>query len=71
MADIIQFKTDVVGGGVRVDPDAVLESAKGIRSAVVIGTQSDGEMYFASSDGAFETLWLIEKAKAFLMSHDG
>ena len=40
-----------------------------LESAVVVGRTRDGDIYFASSlaDGP-ETLWLIEKIKAALLS---
>lgn len=52
-----------------LDPDRVLDSAKGkLDSAVVIGFDKDGDLYFASSkaDGG-DVLWLLEKAKKELL----
>lgn len=50
--------------------DRILEKAKGkIKDGVVIiGWDTDGELYFASSiaDGG-EVMWLIEKCKAALL----
>ena len=52
-----------------LDPDRVLEGAKGqLEAVIVIGYTSDGEEYFASSkaDGG-TTLWLLERCKKQLL----
>ena len=49
--------------------DRVLESAKEfLDSAIIIGFDHDGELYFASTyaDGG-EVLWLLEKCKKSLL----
>jgi hypothetical protein len=50
-------------------PDRVLESAIGkTTDAVVIGWDTEGEFYFASSKAAGpEVLWLLELAKKKLL----
>jgi len=50
--------------------DTVIESAKSkLDSAVLIGYDKDGELYFASTyaDGG-EVLWLLEKCKQALLN---
>jgi hypothetical protein len=53
-----------------LDIDRVLEAALGanLQTAIVIGTDTEGRLYFASSvaDGG-EVLWWMEKAKHALM----
>jgi len=54
-----------------IDPSRVLACAldENMQGVVVIGYDSDGEEFFASSyaDGS-ETIWLLERAKFRLMS---
>lgn len=62
MGDVVQFN-----GVTRldIDPDPVLESAVGkLEWVVIIGVDSDGYEYFASSkaDGA-EVNWALDRAK--------
>jgi len=53
-----------------IDVDRVLQSAMeaNIKSAIVLGEDADGSLYFASSvaDGG-QVLWWMEKAKHALM----
>ena len=52
-----------------IDPDMVLDEAKGLESVIVIGYTKDGEEYFASSvaDGG-EVLWQLERSKLKLLT---
>ena len=55
-----------------LDPDRVLEEAKGkLEGCVVIGFDDDGDLYLASSyaDGG-TLLWLLESCKQKLMRVD-
>ena len=67
MGDVVNF-----GGVTRLDlpVDTILEGAKGrvTDGVIVIGYDSDGDMYFASSmaDGG-TALWLLEQCKLSLM----
>lgn len=57
-----------VGAAYVIEPDQVLGAAKGeLREAVVIGFRADGALYVAGSHGPRETLWLLERAKHYLM----
>jgi hypothetical protein len=66
--NVVVFRPELVGDGARVDADRVLTSPAGsLEQAVVIGRDKDGELYFASSEGSPQTLWLIEQAKRLLL----
>ena len=57
--------------GDAIDPLHVLRCAGEamVRSVLVIGTDPSGEFYFASSSAdARQVLWLLEKAKHFLLT---
>jgi cytochrome c2 len=53
-----------------IDPDKVLEAAKGLTERViVIGKCEDGDYYFASSSGSnADNLWDTEQFKQFLLT---
>lgn len=65
MADVIEFKPEVVGDGYRFDPDEILEAAKGAKfeTLAVIGQLETGELWVSGNANAGETLVLIERAK--------
>jgi hypothetical protein len=68
-AEIIKLVPNKIGDGASLAPDSVLNGAAGsLKSVVVIGQDHAGKLYFAASEGAPWTLWLIEKAKAELLS---
>jgi hypothetical protein len=50
-----------------IRPNKLLEAAKGkVPVAIIIGLDADGELYFASSTGAVDTIHMIlDKAKAY------
>lgn len=51
--------------------DVMLEAAtgQGLQSAVIVGWDAEGELFFSSSvSGGPEVLWLLEKAKAALLA---
>lgn len=54
----------------KIDPDKVLTAAVGnLESVIVIGYDKTGMEYFAASDPSGpEALWLLERAKAGLIS---
>ena len=60
-----------MGAGCKIDPDQVLEAAKGkLSEVVVIGFEKDrdGILYMASSEGPGDTLWLVEVGKRDLLT---
>lgn len=60
-----------LGEGAVLPADDLLGHAKReLTHAVIIGRNRDGNLHFASTHGCAETLWLIEKAKAVLLSPD-
>lgn len=70
MSNVIAFDGGPVGPGVEIDPDAVLSSAVGqLREVAVVGFTADGSLYVAGSGGPVETLWLLERAKHYLMTN--
>lgn len=54
-----------------LDPDKVLEAAKGnIDHVIVIGYHKDGSEYFASSTSYVpDIVWLLERYKHFLLNN--
>lgn len=54
---------------VRLEPDHVLESAKGkLQDVIVIGWDEGGEFWASSSEtSCAQLLWLIEHARDFVM----
>jgi hypothetical protein len=52
-----------------LDPDRILDRAKGqLETVIIIGVDEDGDEYFASSvaDGG-SALWMMERAKKALL----
>ena len=62
-------KDGKIGDGLEIDPAKVLEGAKGagLVQVVVIGFERDGNVTMFSSHGSRETLWMVERAKLYLM----
>ena len=61
---------ETVGDGAVLDPDKVLENNKGdFAEVVVIGRGRDGKIQFAGSHGRLESLWLVRKGEAMLLSY--
>jgi hypothetical protein len=54
----------------RVEPDVVLDSAKGeLSTVVVLGLTRNGDLYLAASDGSERAYFLMERAKFYLLDH--
>ena len=69
MGDVVDLKCGLIGSGRRLEPDTVLEEARGqLQEVVVIGYDQDGEIYVAGSEGPGDTMWLIEACKLFLLN---
>lgn len=68
MADIHKLSVVTVGDGAHIESDAVLKAALGkLQNAAVIGWDHEGSLYFASTDGGPDTLWLLEQARKELL----
>lgn len=65
MAEVVQFKPDVVGEGFRFDASEILEAAKSqnFDRVAILGETEDGELHIAGNANGGETLVLMEKAK--------
>lgn len=63
--NVIKFEPREVGAGYRIDPDHVLEAAKGLNldRLMIIGELPDGELYVAGNANAGECMILMELAK--------
>lgn len=67
MSNVVLFSGITKG---EIDPDMVIEKAKGqLTEVVILGFDKDGQEYFAASnsDGS-NTLWHLERAKHKLMN---
>lgn len=65
MGEVHKLELVSIGENIRIDPDQVLEEAKGhsFDRLVIIGELPDGEIYTAGSANAGESLILLEMAK--------
>lgn len=67
MAEVVQLSDHLqeVGAGYRIDPDKVLEGAKGrdFTNLLVLGQHQDGTLYIAGASNAGECIILMELAK--------
>lgn len=64
---VLELVPPIVGDGYEIEPDKVLDAAKGqLSEAIVIGLDHDGNIYFAGTHGGPKALWLIELAKLSL-----
>ena len=66
MADILDFTGTTKGD---IDPDAVLEGAKGqVSDVIVLGYDRNGEEYFASARADVTAiLWLLKRYEKYLL----
>lgn len=65
--NVVQLAPDVIGDGMALDANLVLEAAVGeLDRVVVVGIHTDGSLYVASSHGA-ETLELVAQAQRHLL----
>lgn len=70
MGDVINLSVETT---LDIPVDRILSAAieADLETAVVVGWDQDGNMYFASSSGyGPDLLWLLEKAKASLLAAD-
>lgn len=71
--NVAKLQLVTVGEGFRLDPDAVLEAAKGqgMTSLVILGELPDGELWVSASANAGETMILMERAKRLICFPNG
>lgn len=65
--NIVSFQTrdGVIGDGVKLDPDAILEANKGaFTSLAIVGIDKDGIIQICMTDTIAETLLMLDVAKA-------
>lgn len=59
----------LVGEGIEISPDDVLDGARGnLTEVVVIGVGTDGSLYAASSKGQPEAMALMDLAKRWMLN---
>lgn len=67
---VVPFKTadGQVGDGAAIDPDLILENAKGdFLQVVVVGFNKDGQIEMRSSHSSRDALWIIRKGEHHLL----
>ena len=69
MSNITHLHPVEIGDGIRLDARDILESAKdkGLVRVIIIGELYDGELYVAGTDGAADSLMLMEQAKKVIV----
>lgn len=68
MADIIPLKPGMIGSGIHIEPDQVLEMAKGKFTQVIVVGMENGELVISGSDGQEMALWMLFKAQIDLIA---
>ena len=68
--NVLPFPNRLIGAGLKVSPDQVLEQAQGkiLHACVVIGWDADGKIYVAGSEGVQESVFMMEAAKQWLLA---
>ena len=67
MGDIIKFDVPV-SENVVLDPDTILEKAKGVfHQVAIIGYDESGEFQVRSTHSSREVLWMLNRAIVHLM----
>ena len=68
---VVKMGVDVVGAGIRIPVEQVLSGAKNkLDQVVVVGIQTDGELWISSSENEYVAVFLLEKAKQWLVRDD-
>ena len=71
MAEVVDIDTRLlqIGAGRKIDPDMVLEEAKGegFERLLLIGEREDGSIYVAGNVNAGEILFLMERSKRVIV----
>lgn len=71
--NVSKLKLVTVGEGFHFNPDDLLEAAKGqgFDKLAILAQRPDGSLWVSGSDGAGETIILIELAKHQIIHGDG
>lgn len=67
--NVVPFtRTGWLGDGIALNPDMILDKARGdFKQVVVAGFNQDGQIDLRSSHGSRETLWILQRAILHLM----
>lgn len=67
MGDVIKLDLPV-GDDVVLDPDVILEGNKGkFQQLAIVGYDQDGKIAVCATHSSREVLWMLERAKIYLM----
>ena len=68
-SNVIGFRPQIVGDGIKVDVDQILEANKGafIR-LVMVGERADGEIAVAGSDSLTESMMLLILGQNYIIN---
>lgn len=71
MADnIVELRPGVLGDGAHIDPDQILENNKAeFVRLVLVGERADSSIAVAGSDGAAESLLLLQFGSHFIVTN--
>lgn len=72
MSNVLKFEPQSAPANFRLDPDDVLEQAKGLNfdRMVILGQLPDGSVYYSGNANAGETLVMMELAKHQIVHGD-
>lgn len=71
MTDNVIHLVQPLGDGAHIDADQILEQNKGVfRSLVIAGYDQDGQLVLCGTDSTEHSVFLLERAKLFLLTHD-
>lgn len=71
MSENIIHLVQPLGDGAHLDADIILEANKGVfRTLVMAGLDLNGELVIAGTDSSAESVFLLERAKHMLVTHD-
>lgn len=69
--NVIGFRPQIVGDGIKLDCDDILEANKGeFDRLVLVGVKPSGEYVVAGTESAAESLMLLQWGSHFLVGND-
>ena len=70
MSEAVQFPAGLIGDGLCLPPDQILEAALGkYASVVLVGETDEGEIEVCGSHGAADSMMLLAWAQNFLVTN--